>query len=523
VLKVLQKLPEGLAVSVLAASKADLEKQLSILSESLHPLAVEAAFPPIRSHHSLTLDLASLGAPTSACAVLHAATTATNALQKLDLKHIPVCDNEHLLQAISAACRSVLHVCLHFTHSNPHQAPHLQSFVQLEDTLSRNTALTSLQLSVPDVPYDFLKFDCLLESLTSLQTLKLAPKGDSPNRLPPTFPLPPARHVINMPFLTRLCLGHGFRLKGLSEIIPYMTRLQALSLRGFHVEELPPLSSLTALQTLELDHCPGLEQLPPLDPLTALQTLQVTGLWHLLQVPPLATLTALQTLQLAHCEELQTLPPLDTLTALQTLVLSGFSLQRIPPVANLTALQLLSVDGCLELKELPPLDNLTALHTLKLFHCEMLHPIPPLDTLTALQTLYLEGCRNLQELPPLNSLTGLQTLDLGHCRRLLNLPSLEKLTALTKLNLSGSHQLELLPPLGTLTALQTLLLANCLFLKELPPLTTLTELQTLDVSSCGCLRQLPPLPSLQTLQVIGWEEVLRMRGLESSIYGIRDG
>jgi hypothetical protein len=47
VLKVLQKLPEGLAISVLAAAPAPLGKQLSILPKSLHPLAVEAAFPSI--------------------------------------------------------------------------------------------------------------------------------------------------------------------------------------------------------------------------------------------------------------------------------------------------------------------------------------------------------------------------------------------------------------------------------------------------------------------------------------------
>jgi hypothetical protein len=376
VLKVLQKLPQGLAISVLAASKADLEKQLSILSESLHPLAVEATFPSIRSHHSLTLDLASLGNLTTACAVLHAATTAKNALQKLHLKHIPVCDNDHLLQLISAACRSALDVCLHFTHSNQRQVPQSQPFVQLEATLSHNTALTSLQLSPPDVPYDFFKFECLLESLKSLQTLKLAPKGDSPNWLPPTFPLPPARHFINMPFLTHLCLGHGFHVKELSQIVPYLTRLQALSLRGFHIEELPQLSPLTALQTLELDHCLGLEQVPPLDSLTALQTLQFTGLWHLLQIPPLATLTALQTLQLAHCEKLQTLPPLHTLTALQALLLAN----------------------CLFLKELPPLTTLTALQTLDVRSCERLLQLPPLPSQQTLKVIGWEEVLRMQAL-----------------------------------------------------------------------------------------------------------------------------
>jgi hypothetical protein len=108
-------------------------------------------------------------------------------------------------------------------------------------------------------------------------------------------------------------------------MIPHMTRLQALSLRGSDLQELPPLSSLTALQTLELHDCQQLQQLPPLDTLTALQTLQLNSLvsfsflfCRLQRVPPLAILTALQTLQIAHCTGVEELPTLATLTGLQT-------------------------------------------------------------------------------------------------------------------------------------------------------------------------------------------------------------
>jgi hypothetical protein len=68
------ELPEGLAIAVLAASPADLEHHLSILPESLHLLAIEAAYPSIRHLPSLTLEFNSLRDPTTAYAVLHAAT-----------------------------------------------------------------------------------------------------------------------------------------------------------------------------------------------------------------------------------------------------------------------------------------------------------------------------------------------------------------------------------------------------------------------------------------------------------------
>jgi Leucine-rich repeat (LRR) protein len=507
VLKVLQELPEGLAVSVLAASAADLQWHLSILPASLHPLAIEAAFPSIRRHHSLTLDISSFFGSNTPYTVLRAATTGTIALKKLHLQYISVCANDDLLQLISAACRSALDVNLEFTNSYLHQVPDSQPYLQLEDTLSHNTALTSLQLSFPDIPCQFFRFELLLESLKSLQTLKLAPRGDFFRKVYHDYHLPPARHFISLPVLTHLCLGHGFHFMELSQIVPYMTRLKALSLRGFDLEELPPLCSLTALQTLELVHCERLKQLPPLDTLTALQQLKTNALVRLQRVPPLATLTALQTLELANCAQFQEVPPLDTLTALHTLVLSGFALQQIPPLATLTALQLLSLHSCLKVQVLPPLDNLTALHTLVL-NSELLQQAPPLATLTALQTLDLGGCRLLHELPPLATLTGLHTLDLSGCFELKKLPSLENLTALRTLDLSECYQLQQLPPLDTLASLTRLDLEDCEGLRQLPPLGTLTALQTLDLKGCLRLRQLPPLPPLQTLQVFGCDNIL---------------
>jgi hypothetical protein len=75
-LQVLQQLPEGLAISVLAAAAADLEHQMSILPASLHPLAVEAAYPSIRRDHSLIFDFNCMWMTSlrTSQAVLHAAT-----------------------------------------------------------------------------------------------------------------------------------------------------------------------------------------------------------------------------------------------------------------------------------------------------------------------------------------------------------------------------------------------------------------------------------------------------------------
>jgi hypothetical protein len=111
VLKVLEQLPEGLAIAVLAAAPVALHRQLEILPASLHHLAIEAAFPSIRRHHSLTLTFfPSPGIKprefaVAACAVLHAAITNNSALTHLEVSHIPV-GNDGLVQLISAACKS---------------------------------------------------------------------------------------------------------------------------------------------------------------------------------------------------------------------------------------------------------------------------------------------------------------------------------------------------------------------------------------------------------------------------------
>jgi hypothetical protein len=128
----LQQLPKGLAIAVLAASPADLEHHLHILPASLHQQAIEAAFSPIRRHRSLSLDFDSLRDPITLYALLHAATagiTGTRALKELELKNIPDSCDSRLLQMISDACRSASDVQLDLTCSTPHAVPTALPFV----------------------------------------------------------------------------------------------------------------------------------------------------------------------------------------------------------------------------------------------------------------------------------------------------------------------------------------------------------------------------------------------------------
>jgi hypothetical protein len=301
VLKVLEQLPECLAMSVLSACPADLDHQLDILPASLHHLAIEAAFPSIRCNQSLVLSMGCLEdeekdeeedddedkedteecvgvvtvSPTHAHAVLHAAKAATTALKLLDLRHVPVDGNASLLQLISAACMSPSDIRLSFNLDNVQCMSEYHGLAQIVESLSCNTALTSLSLDIQHDTTELFDLDSLLEALTGLQSLTLS--RDRHVFSLSDFPAPTC--IVNLLCLTHLCLGPGFEYVPLPLIVCRLTQLQVLQLRGNwrpQLQELPSLSPLTALKTLELQVPWGVELLPPLATLTALQARLLT-------------------------------------------------------------------------------------------------------------------------------------------------------------------------------------------------------------------------------------------------------
>jgi hypothetical protein len=481
-LQVLERLPEGIARAVLAASPTDLNHHLSILPASLHHLAINAAFFSIRATRALTFDFDSTAGENfgTACAVLHAATTAVRAVQKFNFQHIPMNIDKRLLQLIAAACMSASDVRLSCSSRVVKQLSEPQPFAQLGDALLHNTSLTRLKLADIDDPAHGFNVDYLLKSLTRLQSLSLAFKinpGD--HRCSACRPIPMG--ITKLHCLTRLCLGHGLQLNSLQQIARHMRHFRVLKLSGFWAPDMPPaISHLIQLQELKLQDFHILKVLPPLPGLTGLQTLHFIRFQLLRELPPLAALTALRNVMLWDCGQLRQVPPLEALTALQTLLLMK----------------------CGRLKQLPPLANLSVLKKLVLLECSQLQHLPPLATLTSLQKLTLRNCQQLQELPPLDGLKALQKLKLADCTQIQHLPSLDSLTALQILKLSAFPQLQRLPSLDSLKALQELKVSNCKQLRKLPSLCSLRVLHKLEVGSCELLRQLPSLKNLASLRVL---------------------
>jgi hypothetical protein len=263
--QVLEQLPEGLAIAVMAAPSTLIHQKLHLLPTSLHPLAVEAVLLSIRRHGCVTLNFHSR-VECTANKMLHTATTATISLKKIHLKQIPVCNSGHILELIPVACKSASDVSLDYGNPWTWSVLRLQHLVQLGAVLSQNSALTSLHFAVQGQPNPAFKLDSLTDAHTGLQSLSLYVSTD----YAPSFGIPPLQHMLR---LTRLQIGRGLNLMSLPQILPHLTRLKALHLSCGWLKQLPPLTPLTALQTLSLSGGDGLQLLPPLITLTALRTL----------------------------------------------------------------------------------------------------------------------------------------------------------------------------------------------------------------------------------------------------------
>jgi hypothetical protein len=189
------------------------------------------------------------------------------------------------------------------------------AIAQIGKALAHNTALTSLSLTLITSPRLILDVEGLLEALTGLQSLSLERKGHTRHY---NSSIPALTSIINMLSLTHLCIGPGFHLINLPQIVRHLTQLKVLHLRDVWEPEYRRLLSQSARQYLGLQNDTQCQKIPLLNCLTALQTLHVSECMHIRQIPSLPSLTALQALGLAELG-IKQVPTLDTLCALQTL------------------------------------------------------------------------------------------------------------------------------------------------------------------------------------------------------------
>ncbi|PIA38180.1 hypothetical protein AQUCO_02800083v1 [Aquilegia coerulea] len=348
----------------------------------------------------------------------------------------------------------------------------------------------------------------------------------------------------------------SINLKNLKEdCFQKLSCLKMLNLSATQVVQLPNLSECCLLQQIFLKNCLNVQTLPPMTTLTELEVLDLSGATgfrkfqddslgikecfrelnlsetQVEQLPSLSECSNLRHILLRRCIKLETLPLLKPLTKLEVLDLSGATafkqfhddslgikedfreldlsgtqVQEIPSLSECYNLCKLILKGCVKLKVLPHIETLASLQVLDLSGAVsvMTFKDQSLGMKYYLQTLDLSGTQ-VVELPILAGCINLSQLLLRDCQKLRTLPPLDELRRLKVLDLSGAASfltfqelsfgeecdLELLDLTGTQVAdlqflsgcpnVSQLFLRNCPNLRTLPPLE-LGNLRVLDLS-----------------------------------------
>jgi hypothetical protein len=251
----------------------------------------------------------------------------------------------------------------------------------------------------------------------------------------------------------------------------HLTHLSVVLSSPNGVQSLSPLTFLTNLAKLTVSHCRGLP-VDGLAPLASLrQSLRALALVRVrqaakqpLDLSPLSSLTALHTLDIDGCY-IATLQPvaclsgsLEDLAMVASASAGDDSLHMYAPISSMSKLKVLEVfeQTCSSLEFLRPLAT-----TLEQLHIdgEEEHSLEPLSALTALRQLTVYEQFGSAGAEAVCELSLLQRLTLECCTG--NLSALSALTGLRELCLDHAENVSDVAPLGALKNLQVLELDDC--------------------------------------------------------------
>ncbi|XP_058731486.1 disease resistance protein RPV1-like [Vicia villosa] len=168
--------------------------------------------------------------------------------------------------------------------------------------------------------------------------------------------------LINLKFLTRLCLSDCLKLEELPEIEEIMENLKVLSLEKTAIKELPSsLHRLVGLEELSLRGCKKLKTIPS----------------------SIGSLSKLLKLDITYCKSLETFPSSIFKLKLTELDFSGCSMLRIFPeipsdIGRMSFLTKISLQGSRIVNLPESMVHLSSLKSLNLSDCKSLECIPKL-------------------------------------------------------------------------------------------------------------------------------------------------
>lgn len=195
-----------------------------------------------------------------------------------------------------------------------------------------------------------------------------------------------------------------------------LPNLRRIILINQSAAELPDLSSLDCLQSVELIDC-GFDSLEGLKGCKALNTLEFS-LDKVTDLSPLAECPKLNTLNINQSDSLTTLNGLDSLTALRSLSLWCSKLKDISALSSMEKLSYLCI-GCNEIRDYSPISSCRLLQELQLENYSETIDLSFLASLSELRHFICrcEGCTNLDGLSRSMQLSTFQLDFTGDTRR----------------------------------------------------------------------------------------------------------
>ena len=196
----------------------------------------------------------------------------------------------------------------------------------------------------------------------------------------------------------------------------YCKKVEKFNITNFRTltGDISALSSLTSLQTLNLNDTSVSGDISALSSLTSLQTLSLNDTSVSGDISALSSLTSLQTLSMYGTSASGDISALSSLTSLQTLSLNNTSVSGdISALSSLTSLQKLSLNNTSASGDISALSSLTSLQTLSLNNTSASGDISALSSLTSLQTLSLNDTSASGDISVFNNMIELKILKMG--------------------------------------------------------------------------------------------------------------
>lgn len=370
------------------------------------------------------------------------------------------------------------------------------------EALNELTSLTSL--TIGDVnPTNH----AVLGTLVNLETLHLESLGSRFDSL--TF-------LTKLPSLRSLTLKNNSNITDISAL-QQTTNLESLTLSGFGIEDLSPISSLENITNLTLERSYNYTStdidIGVFSSNANIETLKIIN-YNISNQAELAKLTKLKNLTLQNTDT-SSLSGIAELTDLTVLVLSeNPRISDISAIGNMHELTYLDISDASNLSDLSPLTTLTKLETLiasNLFYGGI--DVSPLKGVTSLNHLDLSRNR-LVGTDELGSLGELETLVVNNADQdaLFDISVFPKLA---HLDISSNHLVNDLTVLGESTSLISLDISSSYPLKTLDGLESFPNLKVLHARNISEISDITALEDISGLEQVSFNGT-RLASLESS-------